>query len=400
MKNVIAVVLAGGMGRRLRELTAKEAKPALMFGGKYRIIDFSLNNLVNSEISVIKVLVQAHSQKLVEHISGFWVSDPLRGNFIDIVPPQMKTGGEWYQGTADAVFQNLDIICDGDKFSDVAIFSGDHVFNMDARQMYYFHNKVNSDFTISSIPMPITEDLSQFGIIKVENDGRICGFIEKSKDRYPEIPWLPGYAFISMGIYLAKTDKLIKALIDDSEDERSGHDFGKDVIPLMLERGYRMYAYDFRTNEIKGVKNVYWRDVGTIKSYFDTNIELTGRTSNLDLDNKNWPLRTFSDYTPPAKITGGGQLDNALLSGGCLIDGGMVKKSVLSYRVKVMAGATLERSVVFPNVEIGRGAKVRNAILHNKVKIPPGIEIGFSEVVDKGRGFYVEDGITVVTAKH
>lgn len=398
MKQVIGIVLAGGHGKRLYRLTDRETKPALIFGGKYRIIDMVMNNLVHSEIAMIKVLVQAHSQSLIQHVGKCWTSDPLRENFIDCVPAQMKVGGEWYRGTADAVYQNLDIIRDDDRFSDAAIFAGDQIFIMDVRQMYTFHQQKNSVFTIAAIPVPVTHDCSQFGVIRVNEEGRVMGFIEKSSAPPPEIPGKPGYALVSMGNYLARIPELAEALQEDAEDELSAHDFGKDVIPKLLEAGAPIFAYDFSTNSIPGVHSVYWEDVGTLPAYLRANIDLTGGNSKLDTDNPYWPLRTFSEHTPPAKVMCGGELCDALISGGCVIDGGRVTRSVLSHRAMILPGAELEEVVTFPNVVVGRNAKIRHTILHKKVRVPDGMMIGYDVTADRKRGFFVGDGVTIVTA--
>lgn len=398
MKDVIGIILAGGKGERLWPLTATRTKPAVPFGGKYRIIDFVMNNFVNSEIKIIKILTQVHSQSLQEHINRFWVSNPLMGQYIDIVPAQMKISKDWYKGTADAVYQNLDIIEQADHFSTVAIFAGDHIFKMDITQMYDFHKKKKSEFTISVVAFPTSEAKGNFGVIEINKNFKVVGFEEKP-EHPKEIPGRPGYCFVSMGNYLAERKSLRKILHQDAEMEGSSHDFGKDVIPLMLKKGGKIFSYDFSTNFVPGQEEVYWRDVGTLKAFWDANMDLKAVSPKLSLYSRSWPLRTFPDYTPPAKTILGGKLEDSLISGRCIISGGEVRGSVLSHNVLVEKGAEVIDSVLFADVAIHEGARVRNAIVDKGVVIPRGMSIGFSEEDDLNKGLTVVDGITVVPKK-
>ena len=398
MKDVIGVIMAGGRGKRLWPLTEERTKPAVPFGGKYRIIDFVMNNFVNSEIGNIIILTQVRSQSLNEHISRFWTSNPLRGQYIDIVPAQMKISDEWYKGTADAVFQNLDIIAHSDQYSVAAIFAGDHIFKMDVAQMYDFHKKKKSQFTISVMAVPVSEAAGNLGVIEVGKNFSIIGFEEKPD--YPkEIPNKPGHCFVSMGNYLAEIEYLSAILKVDAMMEDSSHDFGKDVIPFMLKSRDNVCAYDFSTNVILGQEDVYWRDVGTIKAFWEANMDLKSVSPNLDLYNRSWPLRTFPDYTPPAKIILGGKIDNSLVSGRCIINGGKVKGSVLSHNVMVEKDAVVTDSVIFSDVVIEERAQIRNAIIDKEVVVPKGMHIGFSKKDDLEKGLSVIDGITVVPKK-
>jgi glucose-1-phosphate adenylyltransferase len=396
MKDVIGVIMAGGKGERLWPLTKIRAKPAVPFGGKYRIIDFVMNNFVNSEIGNIMVLTQARSQSLNDHISRFWISNPLRGQYIDIVPAQMKISDEWYKGTADAVFQNLDIIAHNNQFSVAAIFAGDHIFKMDIAQMYDFHKKKNAQFTISVLTVPVSGAAGNLGVVEVDNDFRVVGFEEKP-EHPKEIPGKPGYCFVSMGNYLAEIIYLSEILKADAKKKDSSHDFGKDAIPFMLKRRGKVYAYDFSTNVIPGQEEIYWRDVGTIKAFWEANMDLRSVTPQLNLYDRSWPLRTFPDYTPPAKTILGGKLDDSLVSGRCIISGGTVKDSVLSQNVLVKQDAIITDSVIFSDVVIEEGARIRNAIVDKEVTVPPGMHIGFSKEEDLEKGLSVVDGITIVS---
>jgi glucose-1-phosphate adenylyltransferase len=395
MRETLGIILAGGVGERLKPLTAVRAKPAVPFGGKYRIIDFVVNNFINSGIHDVKILVQTLSQSLINHVSTMWPSVPVYNYFVQSIPAQRKVSAEWYKSTADAVFQNLNIFRDNPQFKRAAIFSGDHIFKMDASQMDRFHLEKDSDFTISSIVIK-AEDAGRFGILEVDEHKRIIGFEEKPKQP-KEIPGNPGYCLTSMGNYIVNVPILMEILQEDSKTEGSTHDFAKDVIPFMLKKGLRMFAYDFADNKVPGEDNVYWRDVGTIRSYWEANMDLVSIKPELNLYNELWPIKTSPDFTPPAKFVFRQSLvDNAIISGGCIITQAEISNSVLSRRVCVEKGAFVRESVLLARVTIGEGAKVQRTIIDKNVEVPPFTQIGFSKEVDEARGFKVSEGITVV----
>jgi glucose-1-phosphate adenylyltransferase len=395
MKDLMGIVLAGGAGERLKPLTAVRAKPAVPFGGKYRIIDFVINSLINSGIQNIKILVQTLSQPLINHVSTMWPSAPVYNFSIQCIPAQKRMGEQWYKSTADAVYQNLNIFRDNPCFSRVAIFSGDHIFKMDARRFAEFHMEKGAEFTISAMAVK-KEEASRFGIIEVDEQGRVIGFEEKPEDPR-EIPGQPGYCLTSMGNYIADVPQLIEVISEDAESECSSHDFGKDVIPSMLKKGLRMFAYDFAQNIVPGETHVYWRDVGTIKSYWEANMDLVSIEPELNLYNHLWPVKTSPDFMPPAKwVMRQSMIDNAIISGGCIITQSEISNSVLSQSVRVEKNTLVRESVVFSGVTISEGAMVRKAIIDKNVVVPPGSRIGFSREEDEARGFTVSDGITVV----
>jgi len=395
MKDLLGIVLAGGAGERLKPLTAVRAKPAVPFGGKYRIIDFVLNSLINSGIQNIKLLVQTLSQPLINHVSTMWPSAPVYNFFVQCIPAQKRMGEQWYKSTADAVYQNLNIFRDNPCFRRVAIFSGDHIFKMDASQFDGFHKEKCADFTISAMAIK-KEDASRFGIIEVDEYGRVIGFEEKPANP-KEMPGRPGYCLTSMGNYIANIPALIEAVSEDARLEKSSHDFGKDVIPFMLKKGLRMFAYDFTSNLVPGENYIYWRDVGTIKSYWEANIDLVSIEPELNLYNHLWPVKTSPDFAPPAKLVMKQSLiDNAIISGGCIVTQAEISNSVLSQMVRVEKNAVIRESVIFAGVTVSEGVKLKKAIVDKNVVVPPNTHIGFSPEEDEARGFKVSDGITVV----
>ncbi|WP_027894242.1 glucose-1-phosphate adenylyltransferase [Calidithermus chliarophilus] len=404
---VLGMILAGGQGSRLFPLTAKRAKPAVPFGSRYRIIDFVLNNFVNSGIYGIYVLTQFKAQSLTEHIQRHWrFGGFLDDHFIILVPAQMyryeELGPVWYRGTADAIYQNLHLV-NNNKPECVAIFGGDHIFKMNVAHMVEYHNDTRADLTIAAYPVPVAE-ASRFGVLQVDDQWRLVGFQEKPKDPTP-IPGRPDWALASMGNYVFRTEALLELLEYDSRDTASSHDFGKDVIPHALKEGYRIQVYDFKRNPIPGQDgpNTYWRDVGTLDAYFEASMDLIQVTPEFDLFNPEWPLRTANYFSPPAKFVHEagnriGQSFNSLIAGGCIISGATVRESVLSRRVRINSYSLVERSVIFDEVEIGRNVKIRNAIIDKNVKIPPGTEIGYDLEADRARGFTVTaSGIVVVS---
>jgi glucose-1-phosphate adenylyltransferase len=395
MRELLGIILAGGAGERLRPLTASRAKPAVPFGGKYRIIDFVLNNFINSGIQNIKILVQNLSQPLINHVNKLWPSMPVYNFYVQAIPAQKRVGEEWYKSTADAVYQNLNIFADNPQYKRVAIFSGDHVFKMDASQLDAYHQAKGADFTISSM-MVKAEDAHRFGIIEIDGNNRVIGFEEKPKTP-KEIPGKPGFCLTSMGNYLAHIPMLIEVLNLDAKVKNSSHDFGKDVIPFLLSNGARLFAYDFAENSIPGEEGVYWRDVGTIRSFWEANMDLVSIKPDLNLYNDLWPIKTSPDFTPPAKLVFRQSLvDNSIFSGGCVVTQAELSNSVLSRNVRLERGSAVSESVIFENVTIGEGSKIRKTIIDKNVKVPPFTQIGYSREEDEARGLKVSDGITVI----
>ena len=399
---VLAFVLAGGKGTRLYPLTKERAKPAVPFGGRYRIIDFVLSNLVNSGVYSIYVLIQFKSQSLLQHLREGWeASSLLRNHFIIPVPAQMRTPGEdWYQGTADAIYQNINLIEQADPHL-VAIFGADHIYRMNIRDMIEFHMQKSAQITVSAIPVA-KELATEFGVIEVNHEGAIDGFHEK-KVNAPTMPHDPDQVYASMGNYIFSTKVLIDELYADAANEHSSHDFGRDILPGLIGRS-AMYAYDFQTNRIPGDPvdaPVYWRDVGTLDAYFDASMDLRSVTPALNLYNRQWPLRTAGYSDAPAKfifdVEGRrGQALDSIVSGGSILSGGLVRGSVLGRGVKVHSGAYVEDSVVFDNCDIGRRARVRKTILDKNVRVPEDAAIGYD--LDRDRQLYhvTESGIVVV----
>ena len=401
---VLGIVLAGGKGTRLSPLTQERAKPAVPFGGKYRIIDFVLSNFINSGINSIYVLTQFRSQSLLQHLSEGWqFGGLLKSHFIIPVPAQMRSEDEtWYQGTADAIFQNINLVEQAAP-DVVAIFGGDHIYRMNIANMIEFHIAKQAEVTVAAIPAE-KKLASEFGVIEVDDDGRILGFHEKN----PNAPTMPGnceMVYASMGNYIFSTGSLLELLKVDARNPTSNHDFGKDILPSLAGKA-PIYAYNFETNRIPGEpKDVapYWRDVGTIEAYYEANMDLRSVKPALNLYNREWPLRSSSFPDPPAKFTFDdnnrrGQAIDSIVSGGCILSGGVVKNSVLGRGVRVHAGASLDSCVVLDNCDIGRRAQVRNTILDKNVKVPEDAVIGFSKEEDRARGYHVTDsGIVVVS---
>ena len=395
------MILAGGEGKRLYPLTRERAKPAVPFGGKYRIIDFALNNFANSGIYKIKILTQFMSDSLNQHIARAWPMTPFAGQFIDLVPAQMRIGKEWYRGTADAIFQNLNLIYD-DMPELVCIFGGDHIYKMDVSQMIDYHQDKNADLTIAAIPVPVKE-ASAFGVIEVDAEYRIIGWEEKPE--HPrEMPDKPGWALASMGNYVFNREILINELNDDSSDLDSNHDFGKNIIKSMINRA-NVFVYDFHSNKIPGQSEQqgrYWRDVGHIDSYWEANMDLVAVTPSFNLYQDEWPIRTFSYQAPPSKYVFDtddrrGSAVDSIVSDGCIISGGSLVKCVLSPWVRINSFAQVEESILMHGVNVGRHVKLKKVIVDKNVVIPADVEIGYDKAKDEARGFYVsEGGVTVV----
>jgi len=399
------MVLAGGKGKRLYPLTAYRSKPSVPFGGIYRIIDFVLSNLVNSDVKSIYVLTQFKSQSLTEHLQTAWAGTNLRpGNFILPVPAQMQTPGEiWYSGTADAIAQNINLIRDTQPDL-VCIFGGDHIYIMDVRPMLRMHVRTQAHVTIAAIPVP-REEASRFGVMEVDGEGRVIGFYEKVENP-PTIPGSPDRCYASMGNYVFARGTLEKMLLEDQAEADSSHDFGKDILPKMVAAGYRVQAYDFQTNWVpgweEGVPNTYWRDVGTLDSYYDASLGLKEVLPALDIYNQDWPIHAAGSTAAPAKFVhdSEGRVGSArmcVISPGTVISGSSVSQSVLGRRVRVHSYAKVEESVIFDGCELERGCQVKRAILDKYVVIKAGERVGFDAEEDRAKGYHVtESGITVV----
>ena len=400
---VLGVVLAGGKGTRLYPLTRERAKPAVPFGGKYRIIDFVLSNFINSGINSVYVLTQFRSQSLLQHLSEGWqFSGLLKNHFIIPVPAQMRSEDEtWYQGTADAILQNLNLIQQSDP-DVVAIFGGDHIYRMNIASMIEFHRRKRAEVTVAAIPVPKRHAI-EFGVIQANKDGRILAFHEKNPNS-PTMRGDPEQVFASMGNYIFSKRTLVDLLTADANDPKSHHDFGKDILPKLAGQA-PLYAYNFQTNRIPGEAEdsvPYWRDVGTIDAYYEANMDLRAVKPELNLYNRQWPLRSSSYPDPPAKFTFDdanrrGEAIDSIVSGGCILSGGIVRNSILGRGVRVHTGAHVEASVILDNCDIGRRSKVRRAILDKNVRVPEGAEIGYDLEADRARGWHVtESGIVVV----
>jgi len=397
-RNITTFILAGGKGERLYPLTRDRTKPAVPFGGIYRIIDFPLSNAINSGLRKIYIFTQYKSLSLHRHIREGWnIFSRELGEFIDLVPAQQRIGEEWYQGTADSVFQNINIL-EVEKPELILILSGDQVYKMDYRRIIEAHIQKKADLTISVFEVPLKE-AHRFGVLRIEDD-RVVEFKEKPSEPIPD-PSNPEVALISMGIYVFNLDILIKRIIEDAKKADSSHDFGKDIIPSMIGRD-NVYAFRFIDENKKETK--YWRDIGTIDAYWEANMDLVNVDPLLNLYDRDWPIRTFQEQYPPAKTVFSGEdrrasVTDSMVSSGCIISGSKVLHSVLSTNVKVHSYAEVVDSIIFENVEIGRYAKIRRTIIDKNVSIPQGAVIGYNLAEDRKR-FYVSEGGIVVIPKN
>jgi glucose-1-phosphate adenylyltransferase len=392
--SVLGIVLAGGEGTRLAPLTAERSKPAVPFGGRYRIVDFALSNLVNSGIYSIYVLVQYKSQSLIEHIREAWVLGPtIPSHFITVVPPQMREGQEWFQGTADAVYQNLALIEANDP-DVVAVFGADHVYRMDLRQMVDFHLDCNADVTVAALPVPLAQ-ATAFGVIDCDAGGRIREFVEKPPAP-PAMPTDPTRAYASMGNYIFRTRTLIDALIEARD--RKGTDFGRDVLPRLI-RAQRVFAYDFALNACPGMHPYeepnYWRDVGTIEAYFDATMDTLGAEPRFDLMNPRWPIRSSNYQGPPASF-GAARLNDSDIGAGVLIQDAALTRCVVRADTVVGKDVAIEDSIVFDSCTIGDGARIRRAIIDRHNTIAPGARIGYDRDQDARHYSVTDSGIVIV----
>jgi glucose-1-phosphate adenylyltransferase len=392
--SILALVMAGGEGTRLHPLTAERSKPAVPFGGRYRIVDFVLSNLINSEIHSIYLLVQYKAQSLIEHVRKAWMLSPIiPGYFVTVVPPQMRVGAEWFQGTADAVFQNINLIHQYNP-DFVVVFGADHVYRMDVRQMLNFHRERQADASIAALRVPI-EQASRFGIIAVDTDGGIQDFQEKPA--HPaRMPTERTCAYASMGNYIFSTHVLIKALMEAKE--RGENDFGKHVLPRLMHT-HRLLAYDFATNRVPGVKPYeekgYWRDLGTIDAYFAANIDTLGPRPRFDLYNPQWPIYSSHYYGPVVKVNSG-EIHNSVLGAGTLVNGARLRNSVVRREVILEDGAELDECIVMDYVRIKKGARLRRVIVDRYNTVEEGAEIGYDLEKDRGRYWVTDSGIVVL----
>jgi glucose-1-phosphate adenylyltransferase len=392
---VLGMIMAGGKGERLHPLTRERSKPAVPFGARYRIVDFVLSNFVNSEMPALYVLVQYKSQSLIEHLRLAWrTSGMLPDYFVTVVPPQMRFGPAWYRGTADAVLQNLNVVDDFNA-DVVAIFGADHVYRMDLNQMLAFHQESGADVTVAARPVPRRE-ASSFGVLEVDASGRVVAFDEKPAQ--PKgMPGDPERSLVSMGNYFFSRNALVDALLADAR-RSTDHDFGRSIIPEMVPTG-RVYAYDFQDNEVPGVKpyeeQAYWRDVGTVQSYWDAHMDLLGESPRFDLDNRYWPIRTGQHFGPPARFIGG-DVDNVHIGESSLVKRATIRNSILGRSVWVNEGAVIEDSIVMDNTTVGKGARLRRAIVDRFNIIPADSEIGVDPAIDRRRHHVDPSGIVVV----
>ena len=398
--NTLALILAGGRGSRLRQLTDWRAKPAVPFGGKFRIIDFPLSNCVNSGVRRIGVVTQYKSQSLIRHIQHGWsFLDGRFKEFVELLPAQQRTTETWYQGTADAVFQNLDILLRHDpKY--VLILGGDHIYKMDYSKLLAEHLEKGADMTVACLEIPLQE-ASAFGVMGVNDAWQVTSFAEKPENPAP-IPGQPQKALASMGIYVFNAAFLYEQLIRDSKINESSHDFGKDLIPYMVPR-HRVFAHRFLNSCVNMASGIpYWRDVGTVDAYWEANFDLTTVTPELNLYDEDWPIWTHQEQLPPAKFVFDdedrrGQALDSSVSGGCIISGATVRRSLLFSNVKVRSYSSVEDSVILPNVEIGRYARLRRVVVEKQCIIPEGLVAGYDAEEDRKRFYVTENGITLIT---
>ncbi|MEO3878858.1 glucose-1-phosphate adenylyltransferase [Rheinheimera fenheensis] len=401
MSGVLTMILAGGEGTRLAPLTGIRAKPAVPFGGNYRIIDFVLNNFVNSDLLQIFVITQFKSHSLMKHLSRAWRVSGLTNRFIDPIPAQMQTGKHWYLGTADAIYQNLHLIHGLDP-EHVCVFGGDHIYKMDVRDMLNYHRQNNARLTVAAIPVPV-EQAHEFGVIEVDARGKMIGFEEKPKSNPKTIPGRPDYVLASMGNYIFEAKTLVDVLEDDAKQVDSKHDFGHNIIPALYPSG-DVYVYDFSSNTIRGENERsagYWRDVGTLDSYYQANMDLIAVEPPFDLYNRYWPLRGYTPPVPPAKFVHDetnrtGQAISSMVASGCIVSGAIVYQSILGFNAHVHSHSYIEKCVLMGNNDIGRGCRIRRAIIDKDVKIAPGTVIGEDPVLDKQRFHVSASGVVVI----
>lgn len=399
LDELVAVVLAGGKGERLSPLTRDRAKPAVPFGGGYRIIDFTLSNCFNSGIRRILLLTQYKAMSLDRHITRGWSRFFCRdfGEFIDVVPPQQRIGDDWYQGTANAVYQNIYSI-EKERPQHLLILAGDHVYRMDYGRMFRAHLEKDADLTVAAIPLPTEIARNRLGVLETGADARIVGFEEKPSEP-KETPGAPGYVLASMGIYIFKTGFLFEELCRDATINESRHDFGKNVIPRLID-GSRVFAWPLSGGD--GRSAPYWRDVGTLESYYEANMDLVSIDPLLNLYDDRWPIYTFQPNDPPPKFILNengrrGEAFDSLVASGAIVSGGSVRHSIIGRRVRVNSCSVVEDSILFSRVSVGRNARIRRAIIDKGVTVPDGESVGFDPEHDRKNGWFVSDsGLTVI----
>ncbi|HEX4486452.1 MAG TPA: glucose-1-phosphate adenylyltransferase [Terriglobales bacterium] len=398
MKDTLGVLLAGGAGERLYPLTRDRAKPAVTFGGIYRIIDITLSNCINSELRRVYILTQYKALSLNRHIREGWnILGREVNEFVEVLPPMKRVSDQWYQGTADAVYQNIYSI-GSEQPKHVLILSGDHIYKMNYELMLKQHEDSGADVTLGTIQID-PDETYRFGVVEVDRDNRITGFEEKPKSTKLRSPVNPEKVAGSMGIYIFNTDVLIPVLLKDAEDPNSSHDFGKDILPKMAN-DYRVYAYDFVDENKK--EALYWRDVGTLEAYYEANMDIVSVSPVFNLYDDHWPIRTHQRQYPPAKFVFNekgrtGSAVDSIIAMGCIVSGSLVKTSILSPDVRVNSYSEIDSSILFSHVNVGRHCRIRRAIIDRDVHIPEGTTIGFDPEADRQRYFVTESGITVVT---
>lgn len=399
IRDTLGVLLAGGAGERLFPLTRDRAKPAVPFGGNYRIIDITLSNCINSDLRHVYIMTQYKALSLNRHIREGWTSSVAQelGEFIEILPPMQRVSANWYMGTADAVYQNIYSI-GAEQPKHVLVLSGDHIYKMHYGKMLEHHEQSGADVTLATLPIDPSE-VYRFGVIEVDQKGEVVGFDEKPKSTAFRSPFNPNMVDVSMGIYLFNTDVLLPALLQDAEDPASKHDFGHNILPAILGK-YKMCAYNFVDENQQ--QALYWRDVGTLDAYYDANMDVASVSPVFNLYDRNWPIRTRVRQYPPAKFVFGepgrtGMAVNSIVSAGCIISGATVRSSVLSQDVRVNSYSEVDSSIVFSHVNIGRHCRIRRAIIDRDVQLPEGTVIGYDPDEDKKNYFVTPSGLTVVT---
>jgi glucose-1-phosphate adenylyltransferase len=397
LRDTVTMILAGGQGERLYPLTSFRSKPAVPFGGKYRIVDFALSNCLNSGLRRIYILVQYKSDSLNQHIFEAWsIFNPELGEFIYTVPPQRKLNGDWYLGTANAIYQNMNLFSDK-KSKWVLILSGDHIYKMDYLKMLQYHNDMKADLSLASMEVPVDE-ASRFGVVGIDPNGRVQSFIEKPPVP-PEDPNKPGYSLVNMGIYIFNESVLKDVLSEMQQKKIKSHDFGQDIIPYMIRSDHNVMSYTF-VDENKKDKP-YWKDIGTIESYYDASMDLISVNPEFNMYDNDWPIRTYQHQFPPAKTLSHegeriGRTLNSMICDGTIVSGGLVERSILGANVRVNSYSYLTDSIVMNNCNIGRRAKIRRAIIDKNVRVPEGEEIGFDPIKDRKRFTVTETGIVVI----
>jgi glucose-1-phosphate adenylyltransferase len=403
MRKVLTFIMAGGKGERLLPLTKDRTKPAVPFGGIYRIIDFTLSNCINSGLRKIYILTQYKSASLQRHIRLGWNFLPSElGQFIELLPAQQRVGESWYLGTADAIFQNLYTL-DMDKPDEVLILAGDHIYKMNYYSMIDVHREQNADLTVGVVEVEKSKS-KHLGVVEVDDKDRVTGFYEKPSDP-KTIPGKPDSIYGSMGIYVFNHPVLMQELLNDSKDTKSAHDFGKNIIPQMIKKGMKVVAYNFRNKENN--EEEYWRDIGTIDAYYEANMELIQVNPVFNLYDQEWPVRTFQEQYPPVKTVHSGDREagrvglmlDSIVSEGCVVSGGRVQRSILSPNVRINSFSEVYDSILMEGVNVGRYAKIKRAIIDKDVSIPQGMIIGFNLEEDKKRFFVSNSGIVVVAKR-